>query len=111
MITLNIQQICKVRGINFPLKELTKAGISYSVAWEYLNNPTKQQFTVRHIEVLCKLLNCTPNDLFSWEPNNEAEDVPTNPLQKIRKHEMPDMVQHINNMSMEELKTFLEQKG
>ena len=106
MITLNIAQVCMVRGIKFPLKSLRKAGISTKVAGEYLNNPTKHQFTLKHIEVLCKLLNCTPNDLFSWQPNNPEEDVPTNPLQKIRQHALPDVMQHIQNMSIEEIENW-----
>ena len=106
MITLNIAQLCAVRGIKFPLKSLRKAGISTKVASEYLNNPTKHQFTLKHIEILCKLLNCTPNNIFSWQPNKVEDDVPTNPLQKIKQHTLPNMLQHINNMSIEEIENW-----
>ena len=84
MISLAIKDLCRLRGIKQPLRELKRAGISHYVAHEY-HQGHKHRIVVSHIEILCKLLRCTPNDLFQWEPDTAAEDNPENPLQAIRK--------------------------
>jgi hypothetical protein len=56
------------------------------------------------------LLRCAPNDLFSWTPDNEAEDYPENPLQAIRKKPFPDLQKIIGNLSLEEVRKRLEGK-
>jgi DNA-binding Xre family transcriptional regulator len=100
--------LCEARGIKFPLKALKKTGISHKVAWEYLNKPTRNTFSLQHIEKLCKLLNCTPNDLFCWLPTPEDEaNLPNHPLQKIRQKALPNVMEHIKNVSIEDLENWV----
>jgi DNA-binding Xre family transcriptional regulator len=77
MITLNIYSLCKLRGIKYPLKTLVKAGISQQVAYEYLKGKRKS-LVIKHVEILCTLLHCYPNDLFSWLPTETKDDKPKN---------------------------------
>ncbi len=107
MIKLQIKELSKLRGIKFPLAALTKAGISQQVSFEYLKGD-KKNLSLKHIEKLCTLLRCTPNDLFAWTPENQAEDYPENPLQKIRQQTVPDLQSIIGNLSLEEVRKRLE---
>ena len=107
MIKLQIKELCILRGIKTPLVALRKAGISQKVANQYLTGK-KKHILLNHIELLCKLLRCTPNDLFAWMPDNKAEDVPENPLQKLRQQSLPDLQKVIGSLSLDEVKKRLE---
>ena len=103
MLTLQIRELCALRGIKAPLAALMKAGISQQVSSQYLNKK-KKNLLLEHIEILCTLLRCTPSDLFAWEPNNAAEDYADNSLQKIRKQQLPDLQKVISGLSLEEVR-------
>lgn len=107
MITLQIKELCRLRGIKYPLPALIKAGISQWIAFKYLQGE-KKNLMIDHIEKLCTLLRCTPNDLFAWTPDNKVEDYPENPLQAIRKKEMADLQKIIGSLSLEEVRRRLE---
>ena len=103
MITLNIRELCRERGITHPLTALMKTGISVAVAQAYLKDK-KDRIVVQHIGKLCTLLRCTPNDLFTWTPDSKAEDYPENTLQAIRHKPSFDLAKKLNGMSLEEIK-------
>ena len=107
MLTLQIKQLCTLRGIKAPLAAITKAGISQQVAYKYLKG-AKRNLSLKHIEMLCALLRCTPNDLFAWTPDDKNQDYPENPLQKIRQQQMPDLQKVIGGLSLEEVRRRLE---
>ncbi len=103
MIEFNIRALFKLRGINEPLVAMRKLGIGQNIASKFLTG--KKDYILKdHIEKLCRLLRCTPNDLFVWTPDNDAEDFAENPLQKIRKTDLPELDKYISNLSVEELK-------
>ncbi len=103
MIQIRIKQLMKERGIKFPLETLKKAGISQGVAQGYLNG-TKTWLLHKHAEKLCKLLRCTPNDLYEWTPDDPSEDYPENLLQAIRKKPSVDLEEKLKNMTLEEIR-------
>ena len=103
MIKLQIKELCELRGIKAPLTVLIKAGISQKVANDYLMGK-KKQLLLSHIEKLCAVLRCTPNDLFIWTPDNAAQDYPANTLQCIRHTTLPHLHRVINELSLEEVK-------
>jgi len=107
MITLQVKELYKLRGIKAPLAVMMKAGISQKVASDYLTGK-KKHLLLAHIEILCTLLRCTPNDLFAWTPKNQALDYPENPLQAIRQKPMPDLQHLIGAMSLDEVRKRLE---
>jgi DNA-binding Xre family transcriptional regulator len=107
MLTLQIKDLCRLRGIKAPLNALIKAGISQTVASGYLTGK-KKHLLLKHIEILCELLRCYPNDLFAWTPDDKSKDYPENHLQKIRKQSLPDLQKVIGSLSLEEVKKKLE---
>jgi DNA-binding Xre family transcriptional regulator len=108
MIVINVKQLCKLRGIKHPHVALKKAGISHYIASEYLSGK-KSTFVTGHIEKLCKLLRCTPNDLFKWVPDQAADDYAENPLQAIRQQPTFDLEDKLKTMSLDEIKKKFEQ--
>ena len=103
MIVLNIKQLCRERGIKHPLAELKKAGISHFVASAYMKEK-KVLFVTQHLETLCTLLRCTPNDLFKWVPDDPHADYPENPMQAIRQKPSFNLEEKLKNMTLEEIK-------
>jgi DNA-binding Xre family transcriptional regulator len=86
MLLLNLKRIFKARGIDQPYKFLVKSGFVPFTAHKYKNSKV-EQIRLDHIEQLCILLNCTPNDIFEWMPNDLLDDRDDHPLQVIRRRE------------------------
>lgn len=109
MLTFRFDELCRLRGVKFPLKLFKKSGISHSLAFDYLRNQRKS-ITLKHIEAICTALNSTPNDIFNWQPDAKHPDVPTNPLQAIRHQPAPDVQSFLNSLSVEELQKLVKGK-
>ena len=103
MLTFQIKELCILRGIKAPQRAMMKAGLSQNIASGYLTGKRKHVL-LKHIEILCTLLRCTPSDLFAWTPDDNAQDYPENPLQKIRKQSLPDLQKVIGGLSLEEVR-------
>lgn len=109
MITLNIQNLCRLRGVVHPHKALMQAGISQKLATEYLKGQ-KSTIVLAHIEILCTLLNCRPDNLFAWQPDNPAADQPNHPLQPIRLRPLANTLHHLQQMTVEEAEALLRSR-
>jgi DNA-binding Xre family transcriptional regulator len=83
MLRLNLQPIFKARGIDKPYTFLVKAGFSAHSATVILGSNLKE-IKLNYIEVLCENLNCEPNDLFLWIPDNEKMITDKHPLYNLR---------------------------
>jgi DNA-binding Xre family transcriptional regulator len=106
MLTININQIFRARGIERPYTFLVKAGFTPHSANILLNSKTKV-FRLDHIEKLCVLLKCEPNDLLVWYPNNKEIIADDHPLTKLKHEESPtlDLKKTLLNMPYSELKS------
>ena len=84
MLTLSIKSIFKARGIDKPYSFLVKAGFSNHTATYILNHHVKE-VQLRHLEILCRELHCTPNDILIWRPDSNnvvSGDHPLNTLNR-----------------------------
>ena len=66
MLKLNLKRVFALRGIDKPVAFMIEAGIIRATA----GNLVKQHASgvkIEHLEILCRLLNCTPNDFFEWQ--------------------------------------------
>lgn len=66
MLTVNLKRVFALRGVERPAAFMLKHGINRQTANNLLNQQTSV-VKIEHIEMLCRLLNCTPNDLFEWD--------------------------------------------
>lgn len=103
MLQLNILSILKARGIEQPYKFLVKNGFVPFTAHKLKNNKV-EHIRIDHIERLCVLLNCTPNDIFEWMPNDLLDDKPEHPLQKLRKTKRPELHKLLSKVPAHRLK-------
>jgi len=67
MLKLRVEELLEERGKTkyWLYKQL---GMSYQNFTRMITNKTKS-IRYEYIETLCQILECTPNDLFSFEPN------------------------------------------
>lgn len=103
MLQLNILPILKARGIEQPYKFLVKNGFVPFTAHKFKNSKV-EHIRVDHIERLCILLNCTPNDIFEWMPDDLLDDKPEHPLQKVRHNKRPELHKLLSKIPADKLK-------
>lgn len=84
MLTLNLQPIFKARGIDKPYSFLVSSGFPSYTAHNLLNAKTVS-FRLSHIDKLCTLLNCTPNELLVWTPNHNEKLAENHPITRLKK--------------------------
>ena len=103
MLQINLSRIFKARGIDQPYKFLVQNGFVPFTAHKYKNGKV-EHIRLDHIEKLCVILNCTPNDLLEWRPDDLLDDTPNHPLQKIRtRDKKPDLSKLLSKYSLEKL--------
>lgn len=104
MLSLNLAPIFKMRGIEKPYTFLVKAGLSPHSATTILNSKTRI-FRLDHIELLCDVLVCEPNDLLAWTPEDEKIYPENYPLAKLKFQQAETMwVDTLSKMTYKELK-------
>jgi len=90
MLKLNLQKLFRLHGIQNPGNYLFSRGISNrGTAYNLAGGKVKYPNTT-HIEALCKIFDCTPNDLFEWTPRNEDEKQLR--LNELAPKETPDVL-------------------
>lgn len=106
MLSLNLLPIFKARGIERPYSFLVKAGLTPHTANSLLNSKTRI-FRLDHIEKLCLILKCEPNDLLVWHPNKNEVIADNHPIIKLKYDESSrmDLKETLSMMSYKELKS------
>lgn len=103
MIEFQIKEMMQAKGVKSVYTKLIKAGMSYSTAQGFMTGK-RDSMSLKHAEIFCNLLRCTPNELLAWTPDNQAEDYPENPLQAIRKRPTINIEEKLKSMTLEEIK-------
>jgi DNA-binding Xre family transcriptional regulator len=67
MLVLNPSRLIRARGIREPYTFLREAGLPAGAARKILHGEYARP-PLEHLERLCILLQCTPNDLLRWTP-------------------------------------------
>lgn len=104
MIRYNFDRVFKARGVERPLTFMRKAGLSANFASNVKYNRVSR-LSLKHIEILCLSLRCTPNDFMEWIPNKDDNVDEEHPLNVIRKPEEEiNMTKTINSIPLGKLK-------
>lgn len=107
MLKYNIKHLLEARGITKPLAYLTKGGITYQMAHNLINNKVAA-IKPAVIEKLCTHLNCTPNDLMEWIPEQNT-NTQNHPLETLMHKQLPQHLQTIvADIPVNKLKQFEE---
>jgi DNA-binding Xre family transcriptional regulator len=111
MLTLNLAPIFKARGIDKPYSFLVKNGFTNFTASNILNAHSRV-FRLDHIEMLCNILVCEPNDLLLFTPDKGKQYVPNNPLLKLSSDDSnSDWPNTLATMPFKELKEVTKNIG
>jgi len=106
-LILNIQHVCAIRNIDRPFTFLRKNGFTHNTATQLANNQVIA-INIAHIEKLCLIFNCTPNDLFDYKPNQPVEK--NNPLTPLIKNTQPvNFNDLVRNLPLDKLKEIEEE--
>ncbi len=73
MLRIDLSRFMASREILAPRRFLISQGFTYHMAGRLLHEQTGS-ISYRNLEKLCRIFNCTPNDLYSWEPMEESAD-------------------------------------
>ena len=84
MLYFDIKRILKTRGIDEPYRWLVKNGFVPQTVHSWLNYQLGY-IKPDHLERLCLLLNCTPNDLFDWREDGKTVVHDTHALRTLAK--------------------------
>lgn len=107
MLKYNIKALCTARGITKPVGHLIKAGINPNMASQLINNKVVA-IKPAVIEKLCTHLNCTPNDLMEWIPEQNT-NTQNHPLETLMHKQLPQHLQTIvADIPVNKLKQFEE---
>mgnify|MGYP001413908712 CR=1 FL=1 len=106
MLKLNINTLAQARGIKNLTAHLMNFGFTYQPAFRLASGKTKS-LPIHSIEKLCLALNCTPSDLFIFQPQAN-EPVPENhPLKSlIPKSEPVNLTNIANDIPIAKLPEF-----
>lgn len=103
MLILNLNRMMSVRGIDRVYNFLASNGFVHSTASKMANDKLAS-IKPSQIGKLCVLLNCTPNDLFDWQPdakNQLPEDHALNAL--VREEIAPDLKKLLRGIPVERI--------
>lgn len=109
MLDLNVARVLNLRGITLRhYSYLTKNGFIRSTASKLVRNQTWQiRFSL--LEQLCLLLNCTPNDLFQWRPDEHQAITENTALKSLIRGEQEAAIsQMVKDMPIEKLERVKE---
>jgi DNA-binding Xre family transcriptional regulator len=84
MLRFNFTRILKARGIDRPFSYLVKIGYSGNFATRIAHNRIRR-LDLDHVEKLCELFQCTPNDLLEWFPGSKDQNIDKHPLSSLRR--------------------------
>ncbi len=72
MLKWNFKKLFKMRGIDNPFTFLRKLGVSHNLANRIANDQC-DKIGLKHLALLCVILNCTPDDMMEWVPKGNVE--------------------------------------
>ena len=82
MLQYNIDNLFILRNIKDKSRFLTKHGISTNLAHR-ISTGQYDKISLKIMEKLCRAFNCTPNDIYTFTPDNEIDKSELNALNKI----------------------------
>lgn len=100
MLYFNIKRVMQLRGIGEPYKMLIKNGFVPATARKLVKNELRR-VDLDVIEKLCLALNCTPNDLFAWQPSSAQANPDAQALIKLKRDQQQDLAKLLGSLPIE----------
>jgi DNA-binding Xre family transcriptional regulator len=104
MLRLRIHSMLELKGIANAYNFLVKNGFSPNLATRCVHGKL-EQLKLSHINKLCTILHCTPNDLIEWIPDKNVILSDNHPLKTLERKEKPfNMINHLQQLSSDQVK-------
>lgn len=107
MLKLSLIRALQLRGVGNHKRFLRDLGFAASSVKGFLNG-TAEQIKYEQLEQLCVALNCTPNDLFEWQPDERRQIAPTHSLNKLKKKNLAQMLNDVPLEKFEQVETLFD---
>lgn len=112
MLSFRPMRVFHLRDVKNPVTFMIKNGINRSTA----SNLFRGQVTfikLEHLERLCLLLKCTPNDLLEWTPDKNSETAVEHPLDALKREaatrNLAEIVKDFPLEKLDRIEAMLEQ--
>lgn len=111
MLKLNLKRVFALRGVQNPLAFMMDCGIIRQTAVNLLNQQTSI-LKIEHLEIICRLLNCTPNDLFEWQADAQKPVAETHSLNNLkRSRTAQNILQMAKEIPLEAVEKLIGERG
>lgn len=109
MLYLNLKPVFRLRGIEKPFSFLIRSGFTHHSS-HYLLSSYPRVIRLDHIEKLCLLLKCVPNDILGWTPDTDVQIDESTPLKILNNENINsfDLKEKLMNLPLNELKSLSE---
>ncbi|HVT84728.1 MAG TPA: helix-turn-helix transcriptional regulator [Chitinophagaceae bacterium] len=112
MLKLNLISLLESRGVENPQRYLSGKGLPYYTVSRLVNNKL-DKIPLATLEKLCMICNCTPDELFVWEPDAATTATADHPLQKLKakpkKANPVDRIKKLPLEKIEQLQQFIDE--
>ena len=103
MLQYNFTKIFYARGIEKPSPYLQKFGFSENFTRKIISGDVRA-LRLSSLEKLCLILQCTPNDVIEWIPDEGNEVDEKHPLNKIKKNnKVVNILKTLNSVPIDKL--------
>jgi DNA-binding Xre family transcriptional regulator len=84
MLLLDLYRVFEDKGIENPHRFLRQNGFTAHTTSRLLNNKV-DSISFKHLEQICLLLNCSVEDLFSWQSEDKTGMYKNHVMQKLKR--------------------------
>lgn len=102
MLRFNFKAAFAARGIFNVYGALTSAGFTEKVARNIALGKSST-LMLKHLEIICRMLNCTPNDLITYEPSSDKPLPEGHQLNRLAAIDLNHMSSQLRNLSFEQI--------
>jgi len=110
MLYIDIPKACSNKGVGDARRFLVSIGFTHAAASRMLYN-TYYSLKLASIELICLHLNCTPNELLSWKPDDNNVSSANYALEKLKPIAAQDSIsaklKQLSPDKLEKLRGFL----
>jgi DNA-binding Xre family transcriptional regulator len=106
MLSLNLKRVFALRGIENPGAFMVNAGIGRQTATNLLRQQTSI-VKIEHLALLCRLLNCTPNDFFEWHGGDAHALHEKHALNNLKRHQVANNGNSIKDIPLEQVEEMI----
>lgn len=104
MLKFNVEKMLALRGIDRPFTFLLKIGFTRAIAHNLITYEV-YNIKIAHLEKLCRALNCTPNDLFDWNADDQKPLGESHSLNSLVRSDkpVPQLAQIVRDIPVDKL--------